>query len=263
MIWYQTDNSCGVNHNDIRLYEDFFYVPHLHRDYELIYVENGDLNITVEGELYHAHEGQMALILSNLIHSFESPMSNRVFVHVFSADNVPAFSKLCADKGVISPVFDCDPAVRDFYLSYCIKVQKRSSLALKAALYAVCNEYCEKCYFIPAKKENTGLLHMMLSYVAEHYSEEITLERMAQALGYEPHYLSRVFSGGIKMNLRAYINLYRLDSARERLIGSEESVARIALESGFQSIRNFNRVFAAGIGMTPMEYRNHFQKEGI
>ena len=78
---------------------------------------------------------------------------------------------------------------------------------------------------------------------------------MAQELGYEMHYLSRVFSANVKINLRRYINLYRVDAAKERLINSENGIAQIALESGFQSIRNFNRVFSASTGMTPVEYR--------
>lgn len=259
MIWYQTDNSQGIDHNDIRVYEDFSYVTHFHRDFELIYVEKGEVEITVEGKIYPAKEGQMALILSNLIHSYESPKGSRAIVHVFSQDNVPAFAKLVADKDVCTPVFDCDGSARDFYLSYCIEKEKRSKLAMKSALYAVCGEFCEKSVFIPARSGNTKPVHRMLSYISEHYKEEISLKKMAQELGYEMHYLSRVFSTNVKINIRSYINLYRIDSARERLIGSEDSIAQIALESGFQSIRNFNRVFSATMGRKPIDYRNHFQ----
>lgn len=99
----------------------------------------------------------------------------------------------------------------------------------------------------------------MLSYIAQRYREEISLEKMAQEMSYEMHYLSRVFSANMKINIRRYINLYRVDSAKERLINSQDGVARIALESGFQSIRNFNRVFYASTGMTPIEYRKRSQ----
>ncbi len=262
MIWYQTDNSQGVDNNDIRVYDDFTYVTHFHRDFELIYVERGEVEVTVEGKITIAKAGQMALILSNLIHSFDSPGGSQAIVHVFSQDNVPAFAKLVADKDVCTPVFDCDESVRDFYLSYCIQKEKRSKLAMKAALYAVCNDFYEKSTFVPSRSENTKLVHQMLSYISERYKEEITLEKMAQELGYEMHYLSRVFSTNVKINIRSYINLYRIDNARERLINSDDSIARIALDSGFQSVRNFNRVFSANVGMTPADYRNHFQNEG-
>ncbi|MBQ8383127.1 MAG: helix-turn-helix transcriptional regulator [Clostridia bacterium] len=255
MILYQTDNSREGTNNDIRMYFDFAYAPHFHRDFELIYMVQGDLKITVQGKTFVAGEGQMALILSNLIHSYESVGETRVIVHVFSKDHIPGFAKLVADKDVLTPVFDCDGQVKDFYLGYCIQKKKRTTLAMKAVLYAVCNEFYEKSTLLPAKKDNTELIHRMLSYITEHYQEEISLEKMAQELGYEMHYLSRVFSANVKINLRRYINLYRVDAAKERLINSENGIAQIALESGFQSIRNFNRVFSASTGMTPVEYR--------
>ena len=265
MIWYQTQNSGNTNNNDIVIYTDFQHVPHFHRDFELICVEKGEIDITVEDQVYRAREGQMALVLSNLIHAFTSHAPNRIIIHVFSQDNVPAFAKQVADRTVRTPVFDCDPDVRDFYVRYCIEKGNRSRFALKGALYAICGEFIDKCEFLapgaPRSGGNTQLLHQMLSYISEHYQEEISLEKMAQDLGYEMHYLSRVFSTNIKMNIRGYINLYRVDSARERLIGSQDSIAQIAMESGFQSIRSFNRVFSANTGMTPMDYRKNFQKE--
>lgn len=260
MILYQADNSRAGTNNDIRMYFDFAYAPHFHRDIELIYMVEGELEITVKGKTFVAGEGQMALILSNLIHSYESCGETKVIVHVFSQDQVPGFAKLIADKDVLTPVFDCDDAVKNFYLNYCIQKTNRTKLAMKAVLYAVCNEFYERSTFVPADKDHSELLHRMLSYIAERYQEEISLESMAQELGYEMHYLSRVFSANVRINLRRYINLYRVDSAKERLINTEDGIAQIALESGFQSIRNFNRVFSASTGMTPAEYRKRFHE---
>ncbi|MGM9647735.1 MAG: helix-turn-helix domain-containing protein [Eubacteriales bacterium] len=261
MILYQTDNSRAGTNNDIRTYWDFAFAPHFHRDIELICLVKGDLQITVQGNVFIAKEGQMALILSNLIHSYESLGETQVIVHVFSMDHIPAFSKLVADKEALTPVFDCADEVKEFYLGYCIRDNQRTPLAMKAVLYAVCNEFYENSTFRPARKDNADLIHQMLSYIADHYREEISLEKMAQELGYEMHYLSRVFSANVKINIRRYINLYRVDSAKERLISSGDNIARIALESGFQSIRNFNRVFCASTGMTPVEYRRQSQEK--
>ena len=255
MILYQTDNSKGVSNNDIRLYHDFSYVPHFHRDIELIYMVNGNLNVTVEGETFVAKEGQMAIIFSNQIHSYESIEKNNVIVHVFSGDYVPVFVKLAEDKEVSSPVFDCDEDVKRFYLEYCIEKKQRAPLAMKAVLYAICNEFCEKSKFVPARKNHSEPIHQMLWYIAQRYKDEITLEQLAQELGYEKHYLSRLFSTAIKINIRRYINLYRVDHAKQCLLNTTDSIARIAMESGFQSIRNFNRVFTATTGVTPAEYR--------
>lgn len=260
MIWYQTDNSTGVSNNDIQVYHDFSYVPHFHRDFELIYVIEGELIVNVEGQAFVAKDNQMAIILSNKIHSYDSIGNTNVVVHVFSRDNVPGFAKIVDGKAASIPVFDCDDDVKRFYIEYCIHKKQRTPLAIKAVLYAVCNEFCEKCSFKPERYKHNEPIHQMLQYISERYSEEISLEQMAQELGYEKHYLSRVFSTTVKMNIRRYINLYRVDYAKERLVNTSDSISRIAMESGFQSIRNFNRVFSANTGLTPVEYRKRILK---
>ena len=60
---------------------------------------------------------------------------------------------------------------------------------------------------------------------------------------------------GEEINLRQYINQYRVDHAKYLIVDTDESITDIALSCGFQSIRNFNRVFCRLTGMTPQELR--------
>ena len=45
---YQTQNSVGQNYFECIHYTDFFFVAHMHRHPELIYVEDGE--ITIQGD---------------------------------------------------------------------------------------------------------------------------------------------------------------------------------------------------------------------
>jgi AraC-like DNA-binding protein len=51
----------------------------------------------------------------------------------------------------------------------------------------------------------------------------------------------------------------RLDLACDALKTSEKIVAEIALESGFESVTHFNRVFKERYAMTPLKYRSTFR----
>ena len=66
---------------------------------------------------------------------------------------------------------------------------------------------------------------------------------MAKELGYEPHYLSRYFNQFFSKSFKRVLNEYRVSYAKELMASGERSLSRVALESGFQSIRNFNRVY--------------------
>jgi transcriptional regulator GlxA family with amidase domain len=53
------------------------------------------------------------------------------------------------------------------------------------------------------------------------------------------------------MHFSRYVNLFRVDAATELLQHTDLPITEIALQSGFQSIRNFNRVFLEITGKTP------------
>ena len=82
----------------------------------------------------------------------------------------------------------------------------------------------------------------IIRYVEEHYREPITERTVAAALGYHEQYVSRVFRSVMQMNFRDLVNQYRLEDALARLKAGGVTVTQAALDSGFQSVRTFNRV---------------------
>ena len=66
----------------------------------------------------------------------------------------------------------------------------------------------------------------------------------------------RFFKRHMNMTSIEYLNQYRLEMASRQLAETNLSVTSIALESGFNNISYFNRVFKRKFGVTPMEYRS-------
>jgi AraC-like DNA-binding protein len=255
MFFYQSDNSkLGIN-NDIRVFRNFNFIPHIHRDFELTYVLEGEIHITVENKVYQVKENQMALIFSNQIHAYSTPNSSKVLIHVFSADNIRTFIRSIHGKIGETPVFSCDEVIRDFYYKCLIEKNIQSNLAIKSYLYIICDQYLASTKLVEHKNANADILHQMLDYIASHFREDITLNSIAHELGYEPHYLSRIFGNSTGINLRNYINQYRVDYAKFILSESDEPITDIAFSCGFGTIRNFNRVFLKHVGVTPFQFR--------
>ena len=99
------------------------------------------------------------------------------------------------------------------------------------------------------------MIYQTVSYIAAHYTEELTLPRMAHDLGISQSALSRIFSGTFHMNFNRYLNEARLDYACNLLLHSDSSILDIAIQAGFESQRTFNRVFQERFRMSPREYR--------
>ncbi len=255
MIYYQITNSKTGENNDIRIFKNFNFLTHMHRDLELTYVLEGEINITVEDKVYHAKAGEMALIFSNQIHAYSSPLPSRVLIHVFSPDNVRSFIRTLNGKIGMTPIFTCDEVIRNFYYNCLIDKKMQSSLAIKSYLYIICDQYLSSTQLVEDIKKDTDILHKMLHYISDHFNEDITLGSISDALGYETHYLSRIFGNGTGINLRHFINQYRIDYAKYRLAETSSSITDIALSCGFGSIRNFNRVFLEYEKITPSAFR--------
>lgn len=85
---------------------------------------------------------------------------------------------------------------------------------------------------------------------------DLTVQRLAKRL----HVPARSLSGAINrvrgLNVSQYVNEFRLAHAADLLVRSDESVAKIAEQSGFLTRSNFYREFQRVHTMSPSAYRN-------
>ncbi len=81
-------------------------------------------------------------------------------------------------------------------------------------------------------------------------------QSFAEDMGVPEHRLSKLLNQHYQKNFNEFVNGFRIDEAKERLIHEPAtSVTVIAFEVGFSSIASFNRVFKEIVGASPSEYR--------
>ena len=68
-------------------------------------------------------------------------------------------------------------------------------------------------------------------------------------------YLSHVINASFNQNFRDFINSYRIEESKSRLVQDDMNILNIAYEVGFNSKSAFNTAFKKFTGMTPKEYR--------
>lgn len=86
-------------------------------------------------------------------------------------------------------------------------------------------------------------------------SEEITLKRLSNSLGYSEFYVSRRFREISGMQFRDYLRYRRLAFALKDVRDTDKSLLEIALDYGFSSHEAFTRAFKEAYGIAPSEYR--------
>lgn len=259
-MFHQPHNSRGNFNFNGFLYSKTGYQDHFHRNFEVIYILKGFAEVKISGQDYRMTAGELVLLPPWEIHSFSVEETSQIWVGVFSKDFISKF--VHQEEGKQFTPFCCDAQAEGFLKEHLFKEEAPSRYLLMACLYLICDQ-CLKHANAKERSEQSALRNQILHYVDEHYTEQITLQMAAEALGYEYHYFSHLFHACFEMNFRAFINIYRFDLACEMLSETEKEISDIAMESGFQSLRNFNRIFKALSGSTPQEYRsaaNHTPK---
>ena len=220
---------------------------HMHRAYELIYVNSGALSLQVEQKQYLLEAGDLAFIFCNQVHGFSTPDKSDTMVALFSpefiGDFYSAYKNHVPENNVVR--MENPP---DFF-----KLQSR--YAQKSMLYHVCDKLLAASNMEPVgNRSRTEVLQKIFAYVDKHFSEDCSLKTVSRSIKYDYAYLSKLFSRLTGMRFSEYLNLYRISQACYLLKTEKKIVSEIAAICGYTTLRTFHRNFRMVMGCAPREY---------
>lgn len=102
---------------------------------------------------------------------------------------------------------------------------------------------------------NADKIAIVIDYIENHLSEEITLDELAEIAGYSKYHLHRMFTGLIGFSVHNYVKRRKLTEAAKKLLFTDNSVLDIALESGYESQQAFTLAFKELYKKTPHAFR--------
>ena len=85
---------------------------------------------------------------------------------------------------------------------------------------------------------------------------------VADAVGVHPAHLARAFRRHYRVSLGTYVRRLRLDWAAQRLAGSDDPIAAIALQAGFADQSHLTRSFKRYLAVTPEKFRRRHRPSG-
>ena len=99
------------------------------------------------------------------------------------------------------------------------------------------------------------IMNSVITYISEHYMEDISLESAASFAGFSKYYFSRTFKEFAGISFSDYLMVKRLNAASNLLIRTGKPIRVVAMEAGFGSIASFNRIFREHKNCTPTQFR--------
>jgi len=241
----------------------------MHDGMELVFVHRGDVPLAFENRYLQLSEGQTALYWAAIPRVILRPCDSVCsFVEIpldrFLAWHLPealATRLLGGDplgglEGDVESMavlkWEDDLASDDPY------VRRAAELEIQACVLRL----ARKSAVMTAVGFEPTVWRQAVAFILGHLEEELTVQRIADAIGRHPSHAMRLFRKQTGFTLNAFILRHRLARAKRLLIGTRLSVGEVALRSGFGSERRFFEVFRQAEGCPPGVYRRRHSLSG-
>ena len=160
-----------------------------------------------------------------------------------------------------SIVIDCLKNIQ-LELDHAIDKHSKSLIAMNIELLL---NYCMRFYerqFITRENESHDALTKFEELLDEYFSSNVpecdglpTVKYFAGKICLSPNYFGDMVKKITGKTAQEHIQEKVIDFAKERILGTEETVSQIAYSLGFQYPQHFSRLFKKCVGCTPNEYR--------
>lgn len=183
------------------------------------------------------------------------------FIQDFLRDFVPVAKVGAVDTSPVIPVYD-DAMIKSFYqsiTSYFVAAEdipeEILELKFKELLLYILHNPANKdlhCYFRSLK----GQLSSSIKEIMENnFAYNLSIEAYAKMTNRSKSSFKRDFQTLFQTTPGRWLIDKKLAHAKKLLIQSDDPIASIAFDSGFENTSHFSRLFRQKAGITPMEYR--------
>ena len=236
------------------------FPPHLHNSFELLFLQEGSMSVTVNENKEELRAGDVAVVLPGDIHSYETQDVSRGFMMFFTenycGDLQQIFGKYSIANHVSHMPSSGIDAINEKYER--IGDHPYAHLFFKGYVSALFYEIIGSITLVNKKKDvGHDLLKRALIHIRQGYDSGINLNETAEVLGMSRSYVSRFFRKTIGCGFNEYVNRLRVEKSKTLLTAGSLGVLDIAIECGFDNQRSFDRTFKKYAKMTPSEYRKN------
>ena len=241
--------------------------PHFHSSIELTYVLSGEFKTIVNGRTYTVEPDTLVIFSSYCTHANLRDKRAKTIVMTIPLELIGAASGRISGK-IFREVLVTDPDVCAEILT-CMKRLIRhkadgmlDTCIAKGYAYVIIGLLIDRVGLVDISTNKTDFFFKdILAYIEENYTSPLSLAMLSSKFGYSKYSFSHLFNSYFSCTLTDYINALRARAAANMLLSEDLSMTEIAMQSGFESLRTFYRVFKSTYHCTPSMYKKKKQSE--
>jgi len=245
--------------SDNRVYEGI--VSHCHRECEIFYMVDGELDICLEGHVYHVVSDSLLLMPSNFYHQRIYPfgkVSHRISIH-FLPEMLSKAERDFYQILFTAPLhfLDVSRYDLDFYIravTECELMEKPlQKIAVKIRLKALLSQihYLSSTKAVKPVILDERIMNI-ITYLEKNFQKDIYLGDMADKFSITKNHLNYLFHNVVGMPIKKYIMAKRLAFARQEILNGEHP-SQVSYHAGFHNYATFYRAYKLFYGLSPSE----------
>ena len=266
-VTYPDDSSVRIWYSDV----PWRYEMHDHSAVEILLTMEGSVTYFMGDAEYQIRKDEILIVPPDMSHSLLMGEGSSRYLFLFETDAMMAMRDIKALAACFKKPFH----LRDGSETH---LRIREQLLRAKEIYEkqelMWNTDCYSCFLRiyallgqrylngirprPAegsRNVDSEVITAAMTYINNHYREDLCLEDVAGFAGFSRYYFSRSFKKQTGYSFKDYLCQKRLQVAMDLLIRTNQPMKDVAADSGFGSVATFNRVFRENKGCTPTQYR--------
>lgn len=244
--------------------EKFFL--HEHDSYEILFFLEGDSRFVIEGKNYFLESGDVMIVRKHEMHRVyhnSNARYHRVVLMIkpefFANHNCPDYeaqfansqmgigNRIKSDYVHSSGLYDAFMRLKKYSRDYTLGNEPIVDATAMEILYLI-NRIGR---FSPSDMQDSQV-EKIISYINNHYTEDISLETLENNFFLSKYYLCKIFRKATGLTIHDYISRKRISKVRE-LREHGKSISEAAMLSGFSDYSSFYRAYKKLMGCSPKE----------
>lgn len=165
------------------------------------------------------------------------------------------FSKVAQTLIELGAKIDLKKAEDAWFATAVLKQEQYQPMLRLLRIFATHLSECASALSLEAQSGECESVTKAKAVVLAHLNDELSLTHVAKVVNVSAGYFSELFHRSSGMTFTDYVARMRVEKVKHLLADSSLQITTIALDTGFKSVSQFNRVFKRVVGLSPRQYR--------